>query len=287
MAERTAFVLTGGASLGAVHVGMLRALTEAGVTADLVVGASAGAINAIGFAAGPDRQAAVDFLERVWSEIRRRDLVRLRPGLVWRLLSPRHDHLFSVAPLERKMARYAPVAVLEDCAVPCAIVATDVLSGVEVLLRRGPALEAVLAAAAVPGIWPPRLIDGRLLMDGGVGSHAPVSEAVRLGATRVVLLPVGYSCKLGTRPRSPLEMFTRGLFVSQVRQLTAELDAYEGRVPIRVVPPPCPIEISPLDFSRSGHLVASAYRSAREWIEGGGLDSDELPESLRRARPVS
>ena len=285
MESKTAFVMTGGGSLGAVHVGMLRALTAAGVAADLVVGASAGAINAVGYAAGPDRTAAVTALEQLWEGVRRKDLARWRPGLLFRLVSTRRNHLFSLDRVERRLRGIAPVENLEDCAIPCGVVATDVAYGVEVVLREGAALEAVLAASAVPGIWRPRRVGGRLLMDGGVGSHAPVSEAVRMGATRVVLLPVGYSCKLGTEPESPLEMMIQGLLISQVRQLTAELDAYGTRIPIRVVPPPCPIDVSPVDFGQSGRLITEAYEAARAWLEADGLESAELPDSLRRARP--
>ena len=101
----------------------------------------------------------------------------------------------------------------------------------------------------------------------------------------MVLLPVGYSCKLGTEPDSPLEMMIQGLLISQVRQLTAELDAYASRIPIRVVPPPCPIEVSPVDFGQARRLMEEAHAAASAWLEEGGMESADLPDSLKRARP--
>lgn len=284
MVERTAFVFTGGASLGAVHVGMLQALHEAGVHADLVVGASAGSINAVGYASGPDRGAAVAFVASVWQDIKREDLIQWEPGMLLGLLGTRRNHLFDVAHLRRLMRRHAPVERLEDTHIPCHLVATDLASGEEVVLSRGAALDAVLASAAIPGIWPPVEVDGRHLIDGGVGSHAPVGEAIALGATRIVLLPAGYSCRLGQVPRTALEVVVQALVIAQVRQLIAELEAHDGRVPIHVVEPPCPIDVSPYDFSQSGLLMERAHETAAAWLAAGGLRSTRLPPTLRRAR---
>ncbi len=284
MAPRTAFVFTGGASLGAVQVGMLKALRDGGVHADLVVGASAGSVNAVGYAGGPDRSEAVDFLEQVWLDIRREDLVQWEPGMLFGLLNGRQTHVFEVDHLRRLMARHAPVERLEHCAIPCHLVATDVRTGREVVLSRGPALQAVMASAAIPSVWPPVEIDGQLLMDGGVGSHAPVAEAIANGAERIVLLPSGYSCRLGGVPESPLEMLVHALVIGQVRQLIGELDAYDQRVPIHVVQPPCPITVKPYDFSQAAVLIETAEAAAKKWLEEGGMRSVALPPSLQKAR---
>ncbi len=280
---RTAFVFTGGASLGAVHVGMLKALRAEGVHADLVVGASAGSVNAVGYAAGPDRDAAVDFLERVWCDIERKELVQWDPGQVLELLSGSRNHVFEVDRLRALMVRHAPVERLEQTAIPCHLVATDVRSGQEIILRRGPALDAVMASAAIPAIWPPVPWGDRLLMDGGIGSHAPVSEAIAGGAERILVLPSGYSCRLGTLPQTPLEMLVHALIISQVRQLITELDTYDGQVPIHVVPPPCPIDVKAYDFSQAPRLIAAAERGARGWLSSGGLESTALPSLSARS----
>jgi NTE family protein len=163
-------------------------------------------------------------------------------------------------------------------------VATNIVTGREVVLSKGPALEAVMASAAVPAVWPPVEIDGQFLMDGGVGSHAPVTEAVELGATRIVLLTAGYSCRLGSVPETPLEMLVQALLIAQVRQLITELDTYEGRIPIHVVQPPWPIDVSPYDFSQAAFLIDAARTAAKKWLEEGGLESTRLPPTLQRAR---
>src|SRR5258707_10174447 len=83
---RTAFVLAGGGSLGAVEVGMLQALVERGIAPDLVVGASVGAINGVYFAGRPDR-AGVESLSAIWRGLRRGDVFPI--GLVCGFLGDR------------------------------------------------------------------------------------------------------------------------------------------------------------------------------------------------------
>ena len=74
MRPRTAFVLSGGASLGALQVGMLRALYERGVVPDLLVGTSAGALNAAFVASRPQSRASIDQLARIWRDLHREDV---------------------------------------------------------------------------------------------------------------------------------------------------------------------------------------------------------------------
>src|SRR5260370_16464300 len=90
---RTAFVLSGGGSLGAVQVGMLQALTEAGIRPDLLIGTSVGAVNAAWIGGKPDHEGAL-VLGEVWRGPRRQDIFPLRPGFrPPRLVGPRHPHI--------------------------------------------------------------------------------------------------------------------------------------------------------------------------------------------------
>ena len=91
------------------------------------------------------------------------------------------DHLVAPAPLRSLIESELPYQRLEDARLPCYVVATDALEGNEVVLSTGPAATALLASAAVPAVFPPVLIDGRFLLDGGVANNTPVSIAVELG----------------------------------------------------------------------------------------------------------
>jgi NTE family protein len=176
-APRTAFVLAGGGSLGAVEVGMLEALVEAGVQPDLIVSCSAGAVNGAFFAGRPDA-GGVRALRAVWEGLRARDVFPFSPlGSLLGALSLR-DHLVDSGPLARLMKRHLAYRELEAARVPVHVVATDVLTGREVVLSRGPAVPAVLASAAIPGVFPPVRIGDAHLFDGGIASNTPIAAAL-------------------------------------------------------------------------------------------------------------
>ena len=129
---KTAFVLAGGGSLGAVEVGMLEALVEHGVGADVVVGSSVGAMNGAYFAARP-HAAGVQELRRIWLGIHRRHAFPLTPvGGLLSLLS-RRNHLSDPRGLRRLVERHLPVRELAETAIPCYLVATDILTGANYL----------------------------------------------------------------------------------------------------------------------------------------------------------
>ena len=199
---RTAFVLAGGGSLGAVEVGMLQALVERGVAPDLVIGSSVGAINGAYFAAHPDR-AGVEGLASIWRNLRRSDIFPL--GLVHGLLGflGRRPNLIDPGKLRALLERHLP-GHFEETKVPLHVVSTDVLSGEEVLLASGPLVEAVLASAAIPAVFPPAKLGGRELVDGALASNTPLAAALKLGAERLIVLPTGHSCALPSPPVSAL-----------------------------------------------------------------------------------
>lgn len=261
----TAFVLSGGGSLGAVQVGMLHALVERDVRPDLIVGSSVGAINGAWFAGRPD-PAGVDELARIWVSVRRHDVFPIHPlaGLVG-FLGVR-SHLVPHGSLQALIRRHLPFARLEEARLPIHVVATEVTTGEEVLLSRGDAVQAVLASAAIPGVYPPVRIGSHELMDGGVVNNAPISHAVRLGATVVYVLPTGYACALRESPRSALGMALQALTLLIERQLMDDIARYENEVELHVIPPLCPLDVSPADFSHSRDLIERAQAAAVEWL---------------------
>src|SRR5438067_7260426 len=153
--ERVAFVLSGGASLGAVQVGMLRALYERGIVPDLIVGTSVGAINGAFIASRPQTVETADELAEIWRGIRRGQVFPLRPlsGLLGFLGS--RDHLVPESGLRHLIAKHTTYERLEQTPIEFHVVAVDVLTGEELLLSRGPVVEAVLASAAIPAVLPP------------------------------------------------------------------------------------------------------------------------------------
>lgn len=281
-----AFVLSGGGTLGAVQVGMLLALAERGTVPDLVVGSSVGALNAAFLAADPTLPGVLE-LERVWRRLRRRDVfplpLRPLPGVgAVAAVAGRRSSLVDGGPLRRLVRRHLAFDRLEDAPVPVHVVATDVLTGHEVVLSTGPAVDAVLASAALPGVLPPVTVEDHVLVDGGVVDNSPISVAVELGAEQVVVLPTGYACALTAPPRSALGTALHAVTLAVQRRLLLDVAALQHEVDLRVVPPLCPLSVSPADFSRSGELVERALRSTREWLDAPRVPDQASQLALHR-----
>lgn len=266
--EKTAFVLAGGGSLGAVQVGMLKALNHARITPDFIVGVSVGAINAAYYAAAPD-EAGIARLERIWLELRRRDIFPFTTLSTLLCLFGRRDFLALPGQLRALVTLKLPYRNLEDAVLPCHVIATDALDGKEVILSSGEAVSALLASAAIPAVFPTVLIEGRPLMDGGIASYTPISAAVALGATRVVILPTGTPCALHEPPRGALAIALHAINLLAMRQLLADVDRFSGRCELIVVPPLCPLAINTYDFSHTAELIYRAEKAASHWLQDG------------------
>ena len=266
----TAFVLSGGGSLGAVQVGMLQALAARGVEPDLLIGTSAGALNA-GYVAGRGAStAALDDLAAIWSGLRRRDVFPLQAGRLGAAAFGRAPSLCSNVPLRRLVAEHIVFDRLEAAAIPLHIVTTDVRTGQEVVLSEGDPVDAILASAAIPAVFPSVRINGRDLVDGGVADNAAVSQAVALGADVVYVLPTGYACALAAVPATPLSSALHALTLLIQQRLVLEVSHFAERADIRVLPPLCPLSISSSDFRHGAALVERARTATGRWLDDGG-----------------
>ena len=161
------------------------------------------------------------------------------------------------------------------------VTATDALDGAEVTLGAGPAVEALLASAAIPALFPPAERDGRSLIDGGVASNTPLAAAVSLGARHVVVLPTGFSCAVRQPPRGAVAMVLHAFTLLVARQLVADIERFAARAHIAVVPPLCPLGVSSYDFSHATTLMDRARATAASWLAAGGLARDgDVPRAL-------
>ncbi|MGH8461538.1 MAG: patatin-like phospholipase family protein [Stenotrophobium sp.] len=276
---RTAFVLAGGGSLGAVQVGMLKALARHGVVPDFVVGVSVGAINGVCFAAEPNGDG-VARLERIWQRLNRGDVFPF--SLINSVLGlfGKRDYLVSPEPLRSLIESELPRQRLEELDIPCHVIATDMLDGSEVVLSSGPAATALMASAAIPAVFPGVLVDGRRLMDGGVACNTPISAAVALGATRVIVLPTGMSCALETPPPGAMAIAMHALNLLIMRQLLADMDRLSGQAELIVIPPLCPLTATSYDFTQTDELIRRAEATTRLWLKQSGLANTGIPPAL-------
>lgn len=275
---KTAFVLSGGASLGAVQAGMLRALYERGVTPDLIVGTSVGALNGAFIASRPATQATARQLADVWHAVSRWNVFPLNPLTGFFGFFGTRDHLVSDHGLRKLVAANLEVELLEESPIPLHVIATDLLSGRELRLSRGDALEAVIASTAIPGIFPAVELDGGLLIDGGVANNTPIVDAIELGAERIYVLPTGNACDLPEPPRGVVAMLLHAMSLLVMRRLLVEVEMLRDRAELIVLPPPCPLTIAPIDFSHADELIRRGYEDARDYLDS--VESGDAPVPL-------
>jgi NTE family protein len=265
------FVLGGGGVRGAVHVGMLQALFEAGIEPDLVVGTSIGAITGAAVAAEP-RLSVVDRLTDSWSS----PAANAVYGEPWYRQLGRFArsriHLYDPETL-RELIRtsVAGRTTFEELEVPLVVSAACIERSAEHWFDSGPLVEAVLASASVPGALPPTQIGDHHYLDGGLVNSIPLGEAVRRGATTIYVLQVGRIEEPLTAPHTPADVARVSFEIARRHRFFRELDDTPDDVTVHVLPTggslPGDEKLTAfrrLDATRT--RIEQAYERARDYL---------------------
>jgi NTE family protein len=146
------------------------------------------------------------------------------------------------------------------------VITTDLLTGEEVALDRGPAVEAILASSAIPGMLPPVAWEARSLVDGGLADNTAISQAVCAGAETIYVLPCGYPCALATAPNSAIGTLTQAMALLVHQRLLHDIRLYADRADLIVLQPPCPLAVNPMDFGHAGELIRRAHAEATRFL---------------------
>ncbi len=232
----TAFVLGGGGVLGAVEVGMLRALLERDIVPDLVLGTSVGALNGAMVARQPEL-AVIDRLTELWATVAQsRDVYGDRPLRTVRRAVSTGTHIYSSRPLRKRLEEELGDLRFEDLPVRLGVCAASIERAAEHWFTTGPIVPAILASAAVPGLLPPAEIDGEHFLDGGLVNSIPVSKAVELGATRIFVLQVGRIDRPLTPPTRPWEVARVSFEVARRHRFTRDMATIPDGVEAHVLP---------------------------------------------------
>ncbi|MBI1340310.1 patatin-like phospholipase family protein [bacterium] len=257
---------------------MLKELLAIGITPDFVVGASVGALNASFFAGDPTPEGVLR-LEAIWRGLTRREVFPLSFSAVAGVLTGRRDGLVDPSGLRRLIERHLSFEALDGARVPLHVVATDE-GGESVCLSEGPAVDLILVSAAIPVVFPPVEYRGRRLMDGAIGGNTPIITAANLGASRIIVLPTGYSCAPTNPARGPVARGLHALTLLITQQMLRDLNQLMGKVEVFTIPPLCPLDISPFDFNGSQMLIERGASVTRDWLARGGLSTLEIPHEL-------
>jgi NTE family protein len=210
---RVGVALGGGSIRGYAHLGVLATLERAGIPIDCLAGASAGAVVGGLYAAGNDTDACADLLDLIGGAM-------VRAGLP-------HHGILSTRALRRLMRERLPDTRIEDLPLPLGIVTADLETQQEVVLRSGNLGLAMLAATAIPGIYPALRVDGHTLVDGGVLNPVPASVAAQLGGDVVIAVRLGSIAPDSVTARAEEE---RGAVPSTLGAIRSAIDVMQSRI---------------------------------------------------------
>jgi NTE family protein len=276
---KTAFVFAGGGSFGAIQVGMLQSLAAHGITADMVVGSSVGALNGA-FYAGDPTLKGVERLGTIWRGLTRQDVFPMSWRTVMSFLW-RRDFLIPHDGIRKLIEDHIPYLNLQDAKLPLHIVTTDIISGNSVVLSEGPIAEAIVASTAIPGAFAPVHYRDLYLADGAISSNTPIQVAVKKGAKRLIILPTGHACAAQAPPVGAVANALHALTLLIARQLVSELESLGPEIEYFVVPPLCPLVGSPYDFSRTSDHIARAIETTDAWLAEHDLQQGRIPDEMR------
>jgi len=267
MKKCLAFVLGGGGARGAMQLGAIRALLEAGYKPDLLVGTSIGAVNAAGLALWGTNQEGLASLERAWHEVAGSNLMDPRMArLTIRVLSGRRSrHATSqIMNFLVKQGFSTDLRFDQVEGVRLGLVSSDLDSGEPLIHGQDPnqtILEGLLASIALPPWFPPVEKDGKILVDGGALSNLPIEPALIMGATEIIALDLDDPNKMMGNDHAANQLLGKLLFSITHRQVHLETALAEARgvhvtyIGLRSSPP-----VALWDFSNYKELIQTGYK---------------------------
>jgi NTE family protein len=280
---RTALVLSGGGTRGAAQVGMLQVLAEGGFVPDRIYGSSVGAVNGAAFAGDPTVQG-VEHLTRIWRGLSGEDVFPQRRGHgPWRFLQQR-EAIHASTGLRRIVEEGLAFDRLEDATIPFEVVATSIVDGRERWFTSGSAVEAVMASAAIPAIFPAVEIDSDRLIDGGVVDNVPIGRAIEAGATTIVVLLCGPPMYSPSPAKRPVDAMLNALFISLHARFVRELSRLPEGVEVIVCSAGATATRDYTDFSDTEALMAAGRAEAVDVLSRYGII--EVPRSPAEVEPA-
>jgi NTE family protein len=279
-----ALVLSGGGAKGAWEAGVAALLIERGLPVRLVAGSSAGALNAAMVADG-----RVDRLQALWRTLTREQVYALRPSVVlsgllpgWLTLLTLNGAraLFDPAPLRDLVAAAVDLDRIRASPVALLVLTTDLRRRTpRVFDNRTLTIDALMAASAVPGAFPPVDVDGDLLVDGGLIGRAPVLEALAAapGVRRALVVRSYAPGEGGQAPTSMRRALEEAFETAMIHQIDRDTELARYRHPavdVQRLAPAAPLDLRPLDFDTAGMARAldrgraDAERCLARWSAG-------------------
>ena len=275
---RTALVLCGGGVRGAMQVGFYQALVELGLSFDLVVGSSVGALNGALIAAGmPPADMA-----QLWRSVRRRDVVAWN----WRGLLGETGGFYTFSPLRRLLDEVLLVRRFEELKYPLVVTTTNLQTGQPCYHeRQGDLIEPVIASMSLPGAFSPIWIAENQHVDGGVADNVPFDKVLDSGAHEILMISCTCCPRDSTTLTSPLKILIRSFMIALDTKYLCSLRQHRSRgISIQLVSPHFQQSVGLLDFNQIDALIEVGYTETLAAFRD--LRSNRLPLALPSSEGV-
>jgi NTE family protein len=279
-----AFVLSGGGNHGAVQVGMLRALLEHDVRADLVLGCSIGGINGVAYAQDPTLSGLAR-LEDLWRGLEDQEIFETSWFENALGLARRGESLHSNDRLRGLLEGLLRFESFEQLPIPFQCVATDVDAVREVWFSTGSLVDPLLASAALPVVLPSVEIDGVRYLDGAIVNDVPITRAVELGAETIYVLHCGTIDRPIPDPKRPLDVALQAYWIARHHRFKRDLEQLPDGVEAIVLPTGARHTLRFNDFTHSAELIVAARRATEQFLEGAVDEGAPIPKGDRPGRP--
>ena len=268
-AKRVALVIGSGGVKCAAALGLWKVLQREGIDLDLVVGCSGGSIYAATMALGLDVDECERLTKQLWTPevMLRRDNRAILSALLPKLFS--FDGRFAMvqdAPLVKALAEPFGDRTFAETATPLHIATTDFMTGERVVLSEGSLLDAVRASIALPFVWKPWEVDGRLLCDGCLSDPMPVDVAIREGAD--VILAMGFRAEYPRRIKSGLRFAFQvtSIYTNNLFQANYSFHNLAHHAEVIPVMPEFEERVGLMDTAKIPYVIGEGERAGEEIV---------------------
>lgn len=262
--NNVALVLCGGGSQGAAEIGFYQAMVEMDIKPDFIIGTSVGALNGAFIASGMD----IPEMKEIWAEISRHKLYRFNPELLWKWDNA--SSLFKPTGLKRFLKKRLPVKTFKELDIPLTVVATDLQKAESVYLDEGPLLPALMASSALPVYFPPQVINGDQLVDGGITNNIPIDKAYEKNADTIYCMLSECRHQFSRSVHGLFNMIIRTALVKQHQKLRNDIQKITGDAELYLLDLCITTQLTGmLDFSKTEIIIEEAYRFSKRALEQG------------------
>ena len=277
MKKKLAFALGGGGSRGALQAGALRALLQANIQPDLLVGTSIGSVNAIFMAMHGFSTQMLDKLDEAWLIVAKANLF---PASTAWLTTQMLLNYVGVYPYSGIKDYFIAQGIRPDLRfgdlphAPVILVSTDLNGRKPVYYGNDPqdlVLDGLIASVALPPWVSPIDAGGRMLVDGGMISNLPIEPALAYGATEIIAMGLSNPNEVSETMSGIGNTWTKFLNTIEARQIQLELALARARnVPVHIIDLKTLVPVPVYDFSQTQFLLQDGYRQTK-WVLDSGL----------------